>query len=131
MEGNCTTPKNCVLTNFLNERSTIFFLVFSLIRFWIFVRNDFYQHMWQYWCVVLNFTIRFTIKSNWLLGCNFLQCQSSEIGPHGMWLSMNSRNVAKPLVLQKHSDTPAEAHVARGCDGKPYPHSCCSWKFIP
>jgi hypothetical protein len=39
MEGNSTTPKNCVLTNFLDERSTIFFLVFSQIRFWIFVRN--------------------------------------------------------------------------------------------
>ena len=38
MEGNSTTPKNCVLT-----RSTIFFLVFSLIRFWIFVRNDIYR----------------------------------------------------------------------------------------
>ena len=40
MEGNSTTPKNCALTNFLIERSKVFFLVFSLIRFWIFVRND-------------------------------------------------------------------------------------------
>ena len=40
MEGNSTTPKNCVLTIFLNERSKIFFLVFSLIWFWIFVRNE-------------------------------------------------------------------------------------------
>ena len=30
MEGNSTTPKNCVLTEFLHERSTIFLLVFSL-----------------------------------------------------------------------------------------------------
>ena len=33
MEGNSTTPKNCDLTTFLHERSIIFFLVFSLIRF--------------------------------------------------------------------------------------------------
>ena len=39
MEGNSTTPKNCVLTNFLHERSTIFFLVFSLVWFWILLRN--------------------------------------------------------------------------------------------
>ena len=31
MEGNSTTPKNCVSTEFLHERNTIFFLVFSLI----------------------------------------------------------------------------------------------------
>ena len=41
MEGNSTTPKNCVLTEFLHERSTIFLLVFSLIRFWILLRNGF------------------------------------------------------------------------------------------
>ena len=41
MEGNSTTPKNCVLTIFLHERSTIFFLVFSLVWFWIFVRNGY------------------------------------------------------------------------------------------
>ena len=40
MEGNSTTPKNCVLTNFLHERSIIFLLVFSLIGFWILLRND-------------------------------------------------------------------------------------------
>ena len=39
MEGNSTTPKNCVLTNFLHERSIIFLLVFSLIWFWILLRN--------------------------------------------------------------------------------------------
>ena len=39
MEGNSTTPENCVLTEFLHERSTIFLLVFSLIRFWILLRN--------------------------------------------------------------------------------------------
>ena len=38
---------------------------------------------------------------------------------------------ALPLVLKNHSDTSAEAHMARGCDGKPYPHECCSWKIIP
>ena len=38
-EGNSTTPKTCVLTEFLHERSTIFFLVFSLIWFWILLRN--------------------------------------------------------------------------------------------
>jgi hypothetical protein len=36
--------------------------------------------------------------------------------------------MASPLVLKNHSDTSAEARVARGSDGKPYPHSCCSWK---
>ena len=41
MEGNSTTPKNCVLSNFLHERSMIFLLVFSLIRFWILLRNGF------------------------------------------------------------------------------------------
>ena len=41
-------------------------------------------NMWQYWCAVLNFTIHFTVKSNWLLGCNYQQCQSSEIGPHSI-----------------------------------------------
>ena len=30
IEGNSTTPKNCALTEFLHERSTIFLLVFSL-----------------------------------------------------------------------------------------------------
>ena len=35
-----------------------------------------------------------------------------------------------PLMLKNHSDTSAEARVARGSDGKPYPHSCCSWKVI-
>ena len=40
MEGNSTTPKNCVLTEFLHQRSTIFLLVFSLIRFWILLRNE-------------------------------------------------------------------------------------------
>ena len=39
MEGNSTTPKNCVLTDFLHERSTIFLLLFSLIWFWILSRN--------------------------------------------------------------------------------------------
>ena len=39
LAGNSTTPKNCVLTNFLHERSIIFLLVFSLIRFWILLRN--------------------------------------------------------------------------------------------
>ena len=41
--------------------------------------------MWRYWCGVLNFTIHFTLKRKFcsrLRGCNFLQCQSSEIGPH-------------------------------------------------
>ena len=32
-------PKNCVLTEFLHERSRIFLPVFSLVRFWIFIRN--------------------------------------------------------------------------------------------
>ena len=41
MEGNSTTPENCVLTSFLNERSTIFYQVFSLVWFWILLRNDF------------------------------------------------------------------------------------------
>ena len=36
--------------------------------------------------------------------------------------------MASPLVLKNHSDTSAEARVVRGSDGKPYPHSCCSWK---
>ena len=36
-----------------------------------------------------------------------------------------------PLVLKNHSDTSAEAGVARGCGGKPYPHKRCSWKIIP
>ena len=40
-EGKTTTPKKCVLTNFLHERSIIFFLVFSLMRFWILLRNEF------------------------------------------------------------------------------------------
>ena len=40
LEGKTTTPKNCVLTNFLHERSIIFLLVFSLIRFWMLLRND-------------------------------------------------------------------------------------------
>ena len=40
MEGNSTTPKNCVFTNFLHERIMIFFLVFSLIWFWILLRNE-------------------------------------------------------------------------------------------
>ena len=39
MGGNSITPKNCVLTNFLHERRIIFLLVFSLIRFWILLRN--------------------------------------------------------------------------------------------
>ena len=42
MEGNSATPKNCVLTEFFHERSTIFLLVFSLIRFWILLRNVLY-----------------------------------------------------------------------------------------
>ena len=41
MEENSTTPKNCVLTIFLHNRSIIFLLVFSLIRFWILLRNDY------------------------------------------------------------------------------------------
>ena len=45
MEGNSTTPKNCVLTNFLHERSIIFLLVFSLIRFWILLRNAHCSHL--------------------------------------------------------------------------------------
>ena len=39
--------------------------------------------------------------------------------------------MAKPRVLKNNSDTPAEAHVARSSDGKPYPIECCSWKVIP
>ena len=39
LEGKTTTPKNCVLTSFLHERSRIFFPVFSLVRFWILLRN--------------------------------------------------------------------------------------------
>ena len=39
MGGNSITPKNCVLTNFLHERRIIFLLVFSLIRFWVLLRN--------------------------------------------------------------------------------------------
>jgi hypothetical protein len=31
-------------------------------------------------------------------------------------------------VLKNNSDIPAEAHVARSSDGKPYPLECCSWK---
>ena len=38
-----------------------------------------------------------------------------------------SAGVSEPLVLKNHSDTSAEARVARGSDGKPYPHSCCSY----
>ena len=38
---------------------------------------------------------------------------------------------ASPLLLKNNSDTPAEAHVAKDCDGKSYTHSCCSWKIIP
>ena len=41
LEGKTTTPKNCVLTSFLHERSRIFFPVFSLVRFWILLRNGF------------------------------------------------------------------------------------------
>ena len=48
MEGNSTTPKNCVLTNFLHERSIIFLLVFSLIQFWILLRNAIYCHLKGY-----------------------------------------------------------------------------------
>ena len=47
MEGNSTTPKNCVLTDFLHERSTIFLLLFSLIWFWILLRNDFCSNFRQ------------------------------------------------------------------------------------
>ena len=36
--------------------------------------------------------------------------------------------MASPLLLKNHSDTSAEARVAKGSDGKPYTHSCCSWK---
>ncbi len=49
MEGNSTTPKNCVLTNFLNERSKIFCLFFSLIGFWIFVRNEYCLTSYYQW----------------------------------------------------------------------------------
>ena len=45
MEGKTTTPKNCVLTSFLHERSRIFFLVFSLVRFWILLRNVYFCTM--------------------------------------------------------------------------------------
>ena len=44
LEGKTTTPKNCVLTSFLHERSRIFFPVFSLVRFWILLRNDICHH---------------------------------------------------------------------------------------
>ena len=64
MEGNSTTPKNCVLTIFLHERNTIFFLVFSLIRFWIFVRNEYVgkSSLWRR-CVEVS------IKDVWKNGC--------------------------------------------------------------
>ena len=79
MEGNSTTPKNCVLTKFLNERSTIFFLVFSLIRFWIFVRNavcpacfiKLPYHQWPYcfcrnifWLIFIQHLLNVLIRSN-------------------------------------------------------------------
>ena len=31
-------------------------------------------------------------------------------------------------MLKNHSDMSTEDGVARSSDGKPYPHSCCSWK---
>ena len=40
----------------------------------------------------------------------------------------NNLKFASPFVLKNHSNTSAETRVARGSDGKPYPHSCCSWK---
>ena len=48
IEGNSTTPKNCVLTNFLHERSIIFLLGFSLIRFWILIRNVDFFDFWVF-----------------------------------------------------------------------------------
>ena len=39
-------------------------------------------------------------------------------------LIKNYRSLASPLLLKNDSDMSAEARVAGGSDGKPYPHSC-------
>ena len=56
MEGNSTTPKNCVLTNFLHESSGIFFLVFSLVWFWILLRNE---------ICIIKFSFKYSMNKWW------------------------------------------------------------------
>ena len=48
--------KNCAITFNLHEK-----LLHSVATIVVF-NNDFYRHMWRYWCEVLNFTINFTLK---------------------------------------------------------------------
>ena len=69
LEGKTTTPKNCVLTSFLHERSKIFFPVFSLVRFWILLRNVFCQCCYMMPKVLEYFFVTFKLWLLWL-SCN-------------------------------------------------------------
>ena len=90
MEGNSTTPKNCVLTNFLHERSIIFLLVFSLIRFWILLRND-------YSCLIQSFDFRSRLVKSWEIFANW----------DWLWLCMpaagNHEETIKPIQSLLHA----------------------------
>ena len=89
------------------------------------------KFFWSYCFFFLNFL--YFLKSCWTVWPIIL-----EINVHNLWPCVHQRVCQNRIVfkhswlrhscLKTNSNTSAEACVASGRDGKPYPHSCCSWK---